>query len=551
MICRLCLVGINNGKKICTDNGERKIADMIAKYFCIEIHSDDAVSNEICFECWKQINDFHKFYLDIEEKQKTLKSHLESTESNLCIEGIETEEFPLAHTISPNDDKGIELGEPQIDLPIVQIENSEDEVEFDAAELDNDNSTDQDAALSPEPKFANKTKRRKKVADVKHLPKRKYRKNSLKAKNVNNDVNDVASEEEITRRRMAKLALIAEMDDYIAKNCELSCCLCKQHVTDFLHLRKHFREKHKCEGYMTCCNSKFIKRSLWADHLKSHRDPNFFKCHICNKKLASRNTYQNHMDSKHPDISDLQFFCKLCPRKFVKQYLLDYHMKSKHTTTRDFICKTCNKGFVSAGVLKKHERNIHLNEYESVCEICGKCFKAAHNLLRHVDAIHSEEPRTRAQCHICHKWLKNAYTLKKHIIAHSEEPAEKEYPCDKCSTIKYSRHSLAAHIRYHHSNRSFKCPVCDKEFKLPIALREHEAIHAGIHLYTCSICAKKYRSIRNMRKHMTEHSKKKLHQTYSEASQQQLTECAANQESTSNEMASDYLSRLPLNEPHS
>uniref|UniRef100_A0A0A1WIG3 Transcription factor grauzone n=1 Tax=Zeugodacus cucurbitae TaxID=28588 RepID=A0A0A1WIG3_ZEUCU len=565
MICRLCLVEITNGIKLWSDKGESEVAKVIVKYFYIEIECHEKISNEICCECWTHIDDFHKFWLSIDEKQKTLQNHLECNETKHLIEDIDTEEFPSAHINSSIDYKEIGLREPQIDLAIVQSDICDDKVEFDAADSDNDceakfefNAVDDDDVSSDEEssttlkaQSTNIVKTRKKKRDLEERPKRKYRKKPLKSKDDVDVSKDVANEEEAASRRMAKLALIAEMDEYIAQNSELSCCLCKQQLKDFLQLRKHFREQHNCEGYMTCCNSRFLKRSLWVDHLKMHRDPDFLKCHICNKKLASRNTYQNHMDSKHPDTEDLQFFCKLCPRKFVKQYLLDYHMRSKHTTTRDFICKICNKGFVSAGVLKKHERNIHLNEYESVCEICGKCFKAAHNLLRHVDSIHSAEPRTRAQCHICQKWLKNAYTLKKHIIAHSEEPLGKEYPCTKCNAIKYSRHSLAAHIRYHHSDRSFKCPVCSKEFKLPIALREHEARHAGIHLYTCSICAKKFRSIRNMRKHMANHSDEALHQKCNENVQQKLEEKLPQQSMHANDIPSGYINLLPITESQS
>ncbi|XP_018794634.1 PREDICTED: transcription factor grauzone-like isoform X1 [Bactrocera latifrons] len=567
MICRLCLLGITNGIELWSGNGESDVAKVIKRYFCIEIQYHETISNEICCECWKHIDDFHKFWVNIDEKQKTLQTHLECIETKHPIEDIETEEFPSVHINSSIDCKEIGLREPQIDLVVLQPAVCDNEVEFDAADLDNDcedgavfddGGTDNDLLFDQGCLPAVKTKQtynfvktKKKINDLDNRPKREYKKKSLKSKSDDNLSKDPAIDEEATRRRMAKLALIAEMDEYIAQNSELSCCLCKQQLTDFLQLRKHFRDQHKCEGYMTCCNSRFLKRSLWVDHLKMHRDPDFLKCHICNKKLASRNTYQNHMDSKHPDTEDLQFFCKLCPRKFVKQYLLDYHMRSKHTTTRDFICKICNKGFVSAGVLKKHERNIHLNEYESVCEICGKCFKAAHNLLRHVDSIHSAEPRTRAQCHICQKWLKNAYTLKKHIIAHSEEPLGREYPCTKCNAIKYSRHSLAAHIRYHHSDRSFKCPVCSKEFKLPIALREHEARHAGIHLYTCSICAKKFRSIRNMRKHVANHSDESVHAKCNENVQQKSEEKLPQHSTSANDMPSGYLTLLPFNEAQS
>ncbi|XP_067637515.1 transcription factor grauzone-like [Eurosta solidaginis] len=530
MICRLCLFDIYNKDdiyktiKILSDGNETEVSKAIVKYFNIDVQPDDGISNEICVDCWQHIDDFHRFWLFIKEKQKTLQTQLEIICSKHKIETIETAAYVGAGIASAIEDKDCgSLREPQIDLPSTQSYFSEEKSEFDAAALDGDHheSSSNQHDFPPMSPLLQKNKKQ-----AERRPKRKYIKRTLK--NNNDEQISKFKEYDAVGRRMAKLALIAEMDEYIAQNSELSCHLCKEPLKDFLSLRKHFRQKHKCEGFMTCCNNRFVKRHLWVDHLKMHREPEFLKCHICNKKLASRNTYQNHMDTKHPDTNELQFVCKLCPRKFVKQYLLDYHLKSKHTTTRDHICKTCKKGFVSAGVLKKHERNIHLNAYESVCEICGKCFKAAHNLARHVDAIHSESPRTRAQCHICNKWLKNAYTLKKHITAHSEEPTGKEYKCAKCGSVKYSRHSLAAHIRYHHSDRSFKCPVCSREFKMPIALREHEARHAGIHLYTCKICAKKFRSIRNMRKHMSNHSDEAVHQQCKDAVPQPLDNKATN-----------------------
>lgn len=104
--------------------------------FKIQCH--ETISNEICCECWKHVDDFHKFWLNIDEKQKTLQNHLECIETKHLIEDIETEEFPSAHINSSIDCKEIGLREPQIDLAILQPDICDNEVEFDAAELDND-----------------------------------------------------------------------------------------------------------------------------------------------------------------------------------------------------------------------------------------------------------------------------------------------------------------------------------------------------------------------------------------------------------------------------
>lgn len=67
-----------------------------------------------------------------------MQTHLECIETKHRIEDIETEEFPSAHINSSIDCKEIGLREPQIDLAVLQPDVCDNEVEFDAAELDND-----------------------------------------------------------------------------------------------------------------------------------------------------------------------------------------------------------------------------------------------------------------------------------------------------------------------------------------------------------------------------------------------------------------------------
>ncbi|XP_036317631.1 transcription factor grauzone-like, partial [Rhagoletis pomonella] len=148
MTCRLCLIEIANGITISSDNGKSEIAKIIFKYFQVEVQPDDAISNEICCECFKHIDDFHRFWLDIDDKQRNLQKHLENAETKHQIVDIKTEDFPIAPFDSYVYDGNIGLHEPQIDLVLAQTELTEDEVEFDAAEMGNEASTDEDSLPS-------------------------------------------------------------------------------------------------------------------------------------------------------------------------------------------------------------------------------------------------------------------------------------------------------------------------------------------------------------------------------------------------------------------
>ncbi|XP_067637505.1 transcription factor grauzone-like isoform X2 [Eurosta solidaginis] len=432
----------------------------------------------------------------------------------------------VSNTNSPIESQRTELREPKIDLIVEQPISFAGGLDFEAVDMKYDdtlmdgdsfeglsNTPADDNVLEENQLVLKTTKNRiytkRNLEPAKHVNKKVLNKTSRSAqKNQRNGNKDNISEQKGEKNTKEKncnkqitKALLRELDQYIAENTQLSCCLCSKSLTDFSNLKKHFRELHNCTGYIPCCKNRFVKRTAYVDHLKLHKDPDYFKCQICSKQLASRHIYQNHMYTIHPDSGTLLFPCELCPRKFAKQYILDYHIKSRHTTTKSYICSTCNKGFKNSAILKQHEKAVHLKKYDSICETCGKCFKTAHNLATHIEAIHNETPRAEEQCKICLKWLKNTRCLKKHMIFHRDKESGQEFKCPKCGIDKSTRHALSSHIRYHHSEKVFSCTICGKEYKNPRALKEHETIHTGTHLYTCSFCPKTFRSHGNMHKH--------------------------------------------------
>ncbi|XP_067637514.1 transcription factor grauzone-like [Eurosta solidaginis] len=530
MICRLCLDESSKSFEIFSENGETEIAKTITKYFHIEVHPQDIISTIICAECWQCLFDFDKFWLSIDEKQKTLQTQLVSTKIKKDIEDDDVEEDGNAQNINTYiESKVIELREPEIDFVVEQPVTFVEGLDFEAVEMKNDDtsmdrhafdgplSIAADDDTSEENALESKTTKKRKYTKIKLIAAKPITKTILKKtlpskkRGQRNDAEEKISEEndcgkaskaeEKNAKKHDTQAIIKELDQFIAENTQLSCCLCSQTLIDFNDLKKHFRQAHNCVGYIPCCGNSYRKRTLYVDHLKLHKDPDFFKCTLCNKQLASRNNYQNHMDTIHPNTESLLYPCKLCPRKFAKQYILDYHIRSRHTTTKNFVCTTCNKGFINSAVLRQHEKAVHLNTYDSVCEICGKCFKTAQNLVSHMEAIHNETPRPEEQCKICLKWLKNTRCLKKHMIVHRDQESGQEFKCPQCGMEKNTRHALSAHIRYHHSDKVFTCTMCGKEFKNPRALKEHETTHTGTHLYTCSFCPKTFRSHGNMHKH--------------------------------------------------
>ncbi|XP_012156951.1 transcription factor grauzone [Ceratitis capitata] len=547
MICRLCLIESNDVLKIYTDEGEmaeRDILKIVARHFQIEIRYDDAVSNMICLKCWGSISDFHKYWLSIEEKQKTLNSHLEYTQIKRDIDEVETEVSNFEINFLNQNKLDVELGDPEIaagdfgnnclnqnkvdeelceqeiDMNIgsavindvetvfiaAKIEQNDEESEIDndvfASSLDDiDNLSKETAEAEETIRQKRKYTKRSKISEKSSSETQKRKRGRPRLSEAPKKKKDIKENKTSYRKSYQEtLKSIEESDKFLADNTQLSCSICGEHLKDFRELKTHFRQKHQCIGYTVCCDLRFYKRTLYVDHIKLHKDPDYFKCSICNKQLISRKNFANHMHSLHPAEENLLFECTQCSKKFSKQYILDSHIKIRHSA-KDQICKLCDKAFSSVSILRQHQKNVHLNEFESVCDICGKRLRNPANLQYHMDNIHNTEPRPEVECTLCHKWLKSERSLRKHMISHRDVESGTIFKCSQCGVEKKSRHSLSSHIRYHHSNRIFPCTVCTKEFKTPIALKEHEATHTGVDLYTCPFCPKTFRSHANMHKH--------------------------------------------------
>ncbi|XP_054727969.1 transcription factor grauzone-like [Anastrepha obliqua] len=523
MICRLCLIEAVNILNIFTETGEmvkKDILKVVAKHFQIEIRYDDAVSNTICSVCWDHLQEFHKFWLSIEEKQKSLESYFQCTQIKRDIEEVGAEAIAYNDMEISQEKVHTGLCGPEIDIFVGESGQYGREPEFIAikTEQEDESATYDDSFLpltesvdvlskdveSEEIDSNVKQKRKynkgkeKKVVEKKNSKKGRPRLRESAIKRSQNEVKLKTAES--AKNYEEKLKAIRKADEFLAQNTQLSCCICMEKLKDFRGLKTHFRQKHQCTGYAVCCDLRFTKRTLYVDHIQLHKNPDFFKCAICNKQLISRKNYVNHMHSLHPSEENLQFGCKLCPKKFSKQYILDSHIRMRHMP-KDHVCKLCDKAFSSIWILAQHEKAVHRNEFESVCEICGKRLRNAANLQYHMDNIHNTEPRPEVECTLCHKWLKSDRSLRKHMISHRDEASGVVFKCPQCDVEKKSRHSLASHIRYHHSNRVFSCTMCAKEFKTPISLKEHEATHTGVDLYTCPFCPKTFRSHANMHKH--------------------------------------------------
>ncbi|XP_017478203.1 PREDICTED: uncharacterized protein LOC108367993 isoform X2 [Rhagoletis zephyria] len=149
MTCRLCLDKPAEVMEIFDENGglvEGGAIEIIEKYFQIQIQFRDEISNKICLVCWRYLKEFHKFWLNIKEKQRILQIALDCTR----IQGKATEDDSYAQKNSTIDRKNDIFSEPE--LNIVDIKNEPNLAE----EFDDDCMNEDSPLLSPQASDANK-----------------------------------------------------------------------------------------------------------------------------------------------------------------------------------------------------------------------------------------------------------------------------------------------------------------------------------------------------------------------------------------------------------
>lgn len=141
-----------------------------------------------------------------------------------------------------------------------------------------------------------------------------------------------------------------------------------------------------------------------------------------------------------------------------------------HQEEKPFKCSVCGKGVNSRQHLKRHEIT-HTKSFKCNRDGCTESFYK-HQLLRHhILSVHDKA----LYCKICDKDFKRPYRLTQHNLKfHGEAPA---YQCDSpgCFSNFKTWSALQLHIKTEHPK--FKCPICKKKCTGRNGLRLHIATH--------------------------------------------------------------------------
>lgn len=521
--CLTCFRKTDNYLRIADETNADDVERIVTTHFWFS--DSECAASVLCTSCWEKIDEFHKFYCEVKRSHSEMAVEVEIKVEPLDVPiNVVKREYVAVKESDGEDeeeeddsdnDADRDMGEPFEDVKeehepdLEQIETEEEapvkkskrgrkrkipspKLEADEAEQEQNAGSDDDSDWEPARNDDDSGEERPKARSgprVVKKPRKKYA--PRKPKKI---IEDKAAN---SRTKVD----IAKEDEFIRRYCPIFCDKCNFSCDTFNELKTHTTTLHNCNPLVVCCEHKFYKRSFLYQHAQYHENPDKFKCQTCNKIFYSGLALKLHLDYTHVADEEKVHKCNECGASFAKAYHLTSH-RLKHTSIaqKRFYCEPCDIAFRTNQSYKTHQHSKHGAAAKYVCDICARGFRQKSDLITH-QLSHSAEglEKLKIQCEHCLKWMKNKKSIWTHRrICQSSGPVA----CDICGKMAPNPEQLKSHKKFmHQDQRVHQCSYCEKAFKRPIDLKEHETIHTGEVLYTCNFCPKTFNSNSNLYSH--------------------------------------------------
>ncbi|XP_032620576.1 hypermethylated in cancer 2 protein [Chelonoidis abingdonii] len=166
-----------------------------------------------------------------------------------------------------------------------------------------------------------------------------------------------------------------------------------------------------------------------------------------------------------------------------------------------YVCIPCGKGFPSSEQLNAHVET-HTEEDLYIKEEGTYGGKEEAEDLSNPNQPYAAESRP-FKCSVCEKSYKDPATLRQHEKTHW---LTRPFPCNICGKMFTQRGTMTRHMRSHLGLKPFACEECGMRFTRQYRLTEHMRVHSGEKPYECQLCGGKFTQQRNLISHLRMHT---------------------------------------------
>ncbi|XP_061784955.1 hypermethylated in cancer 2 protein [Nerophis lumbriciformis] len=172
-----------------------------------------------------------------------------------------------------------------------------------------------------------------------------------------------------------------------------------------------------------------------------------------------------------------------------------------------YVCIPCGKGFPSSEQLNAHvethtEDELYIKE-EGGTYVKEEDEEEAEDLSTPVGPSNFGSETRPFKCTVCNKSYKDPATLRQHEKSHW---LTRPFPCNICGKMFTQRGTMTRHMRSHLGLKPFACEECGMRFTRQYRLTEHMRVHSGEKPYECQLCGGKFTQQRNLISHLRMHT---------------------------------------------
>lgn len=276
-----------------------------------QLQEDDPISTGICKSCAISLQDFHEFYVSIENVQTLLKAKASCYNSfhRKEVDGYKQEaldkineigEIPFICPKDLSDNSVINEGHQEMKDALSDSASDNDNIKYSNlnkySSLERTNLPEKEKIneiVSTEGERSLILKKNSFCVDYDEGKQKLHNENSqskarssttvkmaiaTKKRGRPNKHEDSKNSLKIAKESANYKAKIKEYDTEIAQFMTLYCDFCNKSSENFPALRRHMRDEHNIkDGYVSCCNKKFTKRALLLYHIRQHLNPSYYR----------------------------------------------------------------------------------------------------------------------------------------------------------------------------------------------------------------------------------------------------------------------------------